>query len=58
MADFNPTSSGRSTTGMAFVLGAVVVVVAGLAWYVAGGDMPGDQAEIQINVPDELVPGD
>ncbi|MBT9382294.1 hypothetical protein KM176_00340 [Pseudooceanicola sp. CBS1P-1] len=44
--------SGNSA--LAFVLGAVVVVVAGLAWYVfSGGEMPGaDKPEIQIDLPD------
>jgi hypothetical protein len=44
--------SGNS--GIAFVLGAVVVVLAGLIWYLySGGDLPGaDEPEIQINLPD------
>lgn len=41
-------------TGLAFILGAVVVVLAGVIWYVTtGGDVPGaDEPEIQIDLPD------
>ncbi|WP_199672094.1 hypothetical protein [Pseudooceanicola sediminis] len=44
--------SGNS--GIAFILGAVVVVLAGLIWYLySGGDLPGaDEPEIQIDLPD------
>ncbi|WP_176473847.1 hypothetical protein [Actibacterium ureilyticum] len=44
----------KSTSGLAFILGAVVVVVGGLVWYIyAGGDVPAqNEAEIQIDLPD------
>ncbi len=43
--------SGNS--GLAFVLGAVVVVLAGVVWYVySGGELPGEsEPEIQIDLP-------
>ncbi|SFN25084.1 hypothetical protein SAMN05216224_103177 [Thioclava dalianensis] len=43
---------GRGAMG--FIIGALVVIVAGLVWYIyADGDMPGqDKAEIKINLPD------
>ncbi len=47
-------SQKSGNTGLAFVLGAVVVIVAGLVWYVySGGELPGqDEPEIQIDLPD------
>ena len=44
--------SGNSA--MAFILGAVVVVLVGLGWYIwSGGDVPqADEPEIQIDLPD------
>lgn len=47
--------AGKSgSTGFAFILGAVVVVLAGLVWYIAsGGDVPwSEEPEIQIDLPD------
>ncbi|SNY56372.1 hypothetical protein SAMN06297129_3272 [Pseudooceanicola antarcticus] len=40
--------------GLAFILGAVVVVLAGVIWYVSsGGEIPGaDEPEIQVDLPD------
>lgn len=40
-------------SGLAFVVGALVVVVAGLAWYIfSGGETPqADKPEIQIDLP-------
>lgn len=47
----------RGNSGMAFVLGAVVVVLAGVIWYIAtGGDVPGnDKADIEIELPEVEV---
>lgn len=47
--------SGTNSAGMGFILGAVVVVLAGLVWFVAsGGEMPGhNDAEIKIDLPDK-----
>ncbi|MBY5971160.1 hypothetical protein PSM7751_01207 [Pseudooceanicola marinus] len=44
--------SGKS--GLAFILGAVVVVLAGVVWYIStGGEVPAaDEPEIQIDLPD------
>ena len=40
--------------GLAFILGAVVVALAGVIWYVStGGEIPaGDEPEIQVDLPD------
>ena len=47
-------NSGSSGTGLAFVLGAVVVILAGVVWYLySGGDVPAEpEPEIQIDLPD------
>ncbi len=50
MADPNRTSS--SNTALAFILGAVVVALLVLAWFVFGGDVPqADEPDVQIEVP-------
>ncbi|WP_141693231.1 DUF1071 domain-containing protein [Thioclava sp. SK-1] len=48
MADNN---SGNTKS---FLIGALIVVVAGLGWYIySGGDVPSaDEPEIQIDLPD------
>ncbi|WP_156102998.1 hypothetical protein [Thioclava atlantica] len=45
-------SNGRGAMG--FIVGALVVVVAGIVWYIySGGEMPGqNDAEIKIDLPD------
>nr|WP_321509558.1 hypothetical protein [uncultured Celeribacter sp.] len=44
------------TASLAFLVGALAVIVAGLVWYaVSGGDLPAfaaDEPEIQIDLPD------
>lgn len=44
----------KNNSFMGFIIGALVVVVAGLVWFIySGGEMPGqNEAEIQINLPD------
>ncbi|SLN42185.1 hypothetical protein AQS8620_01672 [Aquimixticola soesokkakensis] len=51
MSDTPKTASGN--TALAFILGAVVVVLAGLVWYMStGGELPGaSEPEIQIDLP-------
>ncbi|NIZ10659.1 hypothetical protein [Pseudooceanicola sp. HF7] len=46
-------NSRSGVTGIAFVLGAVVVILAGLVWYIySGGELPGEsEPEIQIDLP-------
>ncbi|SFA69959.1 hypothetical protein SAMN05421688_0176 [Poseidonocella pacifica] len=42
-----------SNAGLAFILGAVVVVVVILGYLFLGGDVPAaDDADIEINLPD------
>lgn len=52
MADTTKSSGG--TTGLAFILGAVVVVVGIVGYIVLGGDVPdaSNDAEITIDLPD------
>ncbi|QPM89992.1 hypothetical protein [Pseudooceanicola algae] len=52
MADHSG-NSGSGTVGIAFILGVVVVVLAGVVWYVySGGELPGEsEPEIQIDLP-------
>ncbi|WP_460273750.1 hypothetical protein [Celeribacter sp. ULVN23_4] len=48
-------NSGNGNTGLGIIIGALVVVVAGIAYYLfTGGDVPplGDEPEIQIDLPD------
>ena len=44
----------KGNSVMAFVLGAVVVVLIGLGWYVlSGGDIPSeDEPDIEVELPD------
>ena len=42
---------GSSNTGLAFVLGGVVVALAIVAWFALGGEMPGDKPDVSITVP-------
>ncbi|MBB4021886.1 MAG: hypothetical protein SWN98_07740 [Pseudomonadota bacterium] len=44
----------NSTPALAFILGAVVVLLGGVVWYVySGGEIPGEnEPEIQIDLPD------
>ena len=51
MAD-NNSGGGR---GMAFILGAVVVVVGVLAYIVLGGSLGEDEPALEIGVSDEGV---
>jgi len=43
-----PTGTGLKS----FLIGALVVLVAGMGWYIWGGDVPHkDEPEIQIDLP-------
>lgn len=50
MAD-QPPPRGGGNSGMAFVLGAVVIVVAILAWFMLGGGLPRDEPDVSIQLP-------
>lgn len=58
MSSHNETKSvGKSggNVGLGVLVGALIVIVAGLAAYIfTGGDIPavGDEPEIQIDLPD------
>ncbi|MGO4915352.1 hypothetical protein [Pseudogemmobacter sp. W21_MBD1_M6] len=43
--------NNRNTTALAFIVGALVVVVAVLAYFMLGGDVPGDTTDIKIELP-------
>ncbi|MBW6417123.1 hypothetical protein [Celeribacter sp. PS-C1] len=54
MSSHNETKSGGNV-GLGVLVGALIVIVAGLAAYIfTGGDIPavGDEPEIQIDLPD------
>lgn len=51
MADPNRRSSS-SNTGLAFILGGVVVALVVLAWFIFGGGLPGaDEPDVKIELP-------
>ncbi|MDP3800978.1 hypothetical protein [Brevundimonas sp.] len=59
MADnINNTGSGGGNTGLAFVVGAVVVVVAIVAWFVfmRGGAPETKDINVDVNVPEVSAP--
>nr|WP_325252069.1 hypothetical protein [Amylibacter sp.] len=45
------SEESRSNPALAFIVGALVVAVAGLGWYVYSGG-GGDKADIEITLPD------
>jgi hypothetical protein len=48
------SGNNGGNTGLGIIIGALVVVVAGISYYLfTGGDVPGaDEPEIQIDLPD------
>ncbi|WP_298126578.1 hypothetical protein [Brevundimonas sp.] len=53
------SSSGGGNVGLAFIVGAVVVVLAIVAWFVfAGGGVGGEtkQVDIDVNLPEVSAP--
>ena len=53
------TNSGSGNTGLAFIVGAVVVVLAIVAYFVfANGGMGGDakQVDVDVNLPSVEAP--
>ncbi|MFD2175130.1 MULTISPECIES: hypothetical protein [Rhodobacter] len=50
MAD---TSTGTTTSNFkSFLIGALIVVVAGLGWYIYDRNLAKDEAEVTITLPD------
>ena len=45
------TQTRNSNTGLAFILGGVVVALAVVAWFAFGGSAPDDGADFRIEVP-------
>lgn len=47
------SDGSKSSSAMAFILGAVVVILGGVIWYIStGGDVPGNEkADIEIDLP-------
>ena len=60
MADnINNTSGGGGNTGLAFIVGAIVVVLAVIAFFVFGrGGMDGvpEQVDVNVDVPEVSAP--
>ncbi|MEJ6394913.1 hypothetical protein V8J82_16735 [Gymnodinialimonas sp. 2305UL16-5] len=50
MAD-NTNSSSGSNSGLAFILGGVVVALGVLAWVVFGGGFAADEPDLRIELP-------
>jgi hypothetical protein len=49
--------SQRSSTGMAFVVGGLVVAVVVIGYFVLGGEMPGSsKVDVNINAPAPTAP--
>lgn len=59
MADnINNTGGGSGNTGLAFIVGAIVVVLAVIAWFVfarGGGSVP-EQVDVNVDVPEVSAP--
>ncbi|MEC7259757.1 MAG: hypothetical protein VXW58_18250 [Pseudomonadota bacterium] len=52
MSDHTNTTSGAGTTGLAFILGGVVVALGVVVWLAFGNGLPtGDQPDIRIELP-------
>ncbi|OIQ25031.1 MAG: hypothetical protein BM562_17585 [Alphaproteobacteria bacterium MedPE-SWcel] len=45
------TYTGNSNTALAFILGAVVVALAVVGWFVLGGENPVDKPDISFELP-------
>ena len=59
MADnINNTGGGSGNTGLAFIVGAVVVVLAIVAWFVfaRGGGPETKQIDVNVDVPEVSAP--
>ncbi|HYC67988.1 hypothetical protein [Brevundimonas sp.] len=59
MADnINNTGGGSGNTGLAFIVGAVVVVLALVAWFVfaRGGASTPEQVDVNVDVPEVSAP--
>lgn len=58
MSDQSQSEGGR--VGLAFILGGVVVVLAGLVWYLySGGELPGqDDPDVKIELPGVTIEGE
>ncbi|WP_298747670.1 hypothetical protein [uncultured Brevundimonas sp.] len=59
MADnINNTGGGSGNTGLAFIVGAVVVVLAVIAWFVfvRGGAPETRQIDVDVDVPEVSAP--
>jgi hypothetical protein len=52
------SSSGGGNAGLAFIVGAVVVVLAIVAWFVFVRGMGGEtrQVEVEVNLPEVSAP--
>ena len=60
MADnINNTGGGGGNTGLAFIVGAVVVVLAVVAWFVfarGGGAPEAQKIDVNVDVPEITAP--
>lgn len=59
MADnINNTGGGGGNTGLAFIVGAIVVVLAVVAWFVfaRGGAPETKQVDVDVDVPEISAP--
>lgn len=59
MADnINNTGGGGGNTGLAFIVGAIVVVLAVVAWFVfaRGGAPETKQIDVNVDVPEVSAP--
>lgn len=59
MADnINNTGGGGGNTGLAFIVGAIVVVLAVVAWFVfaRGGAPETKQIDVDVDVPEVSAP--
>ncbi|TNJ40868.1 hypothetical protein [Phaeobacter sp. B1627] len=45
------SGNGNSNTALAFILGAVVVALAVVGWFVLSGENPVDKPDISIELP-------
>jgi len=56
--NINNTGGGGGNTGLAFIVGAVVVVLAIVAWFVfaRGGTGAPEQVDVNVDVPEVSAP--